>query len=106
MGRAFIYSEGAAPSSAPHAEAAYITVRDPEGSLIQSSFVILVVMLLVVLVGSVVIVLPALYALNRLQNSLMERLLGIPPQVLTVRIGVCGHRFSAQTPNKFCDCSS
>ena len=63
-------------------------MRDPEGSLIQSSFVILVVMLLVVLVGSVAIVLPALYALNQLQNSLMERLLGIPPQVLTVRFGV------------------
>ena len=71
-------------------EAAYITVRDPQGSLATSSLVILIVMLLVVLIGSAAIVLPAILAVNRLQNHIMLRLLGMPPQVLTVRSAFLG----------------
>ena len=52
-------------------------------------------MLLIVLIGSVAIVLPAIFAVNRLQNHIMERLLGMPPQVLSVRCVSCGMRSAA-----------
>lgn len=84
------------------AEAAYLTVRDPEGTLVRSALVILIVMLLIVLIGSVAIVLPATFAVNRLQNHIMERLLGMPPQVLSVRRVSFGARSAALTLARSC----